>query len=512
MKRITLAVLVATLLISCQQKVKESIVQPAQSNHSFEVTYPNVKTSNHTLDLAYRIAIGDLFTNIQDYKSKLTGEVVPVIIAGIDYNNPWIRDAAINSWNGGSFIIPEIAENTLFSVIKENENGKLIMTGQYWDAMLWSTGAWNHYLVTGDKKFLKQAYKITKDALAFYEETEFDPSYNLFRGLAWSDGVAEYPEKYAQVNGQSGAFLWPKYNKDKVATNGYGIPMMSSYSNAIYYNAYQLAIKIADELGVEDSENWSGKAENLKKAINHYLWNDKIGQYSLYIDEDGVSEIQEALANSYAIMFGIADEKQTESIFKNMHVSAAGVTCGWPELPRFKKLNKDGMTFGRHNVTVWPHIQGMWADVAAKNKKSDVFSHELFTLAEHAVRDMQFSEIYHPISGERYGGMQMNNGEMCLWESTRRQTWAATAYIRMIYNGVFGIELSQQGIGFAPVVPEGVNNPKLTNLKYRNMLLNISVEGEGTKIKSFRVNGIDSDSAFISKDATGAQDVVIVLN
>ena len=221
--------------------------------------------------------------------------------------------------------------------------------------------------------------------------------------------------------------------------------------------------------------------------------------------------MEEALTNSYAVMFGIADDRQAESIFKNVHVSAAGVTCGWPELPRFKKLNKDGMTFGRHNVTVWPQIQGMWADIAAKNKKVDIFSHELFTLAKHAVRDMQFSEIYHPVSGERYGGMQMNNGKMVVWESTRRQTWAATAFMRMIYNGVFGIELSQQGVGFAPVVPEGLNNPKLTNLKYRNMLLNLSVEGEGTKIKSFKVNGIEFDKAFISKDATGAQNVVFVL-
>jgi len=488
MKRILVAISVAAILISCEPKPEKSVNQTARSNKSFEVVYPNIKTGNRTLDLAYRIAMGDLFTNIQDYQSKLTGEVVPVIIAGVDYNNPWIRDAAINAWNGGSFVIPEIAENTLFSVIKKQEDGKLIMTGQYWDGMLWTTGAWNHYLVTGDKEFLGQAYRVTRDALAFYEESEFDPAYNLFRGLGWSDGVAEYPAKYANTGGMSGAFLWPEYNKDKVATKGYGIPMMSTYANAIYYNAYRVAVKMADELGKEDTENWSGKAGNLKEAINKYLWNDNTGQYSLYIDEDGVCEIQEALADSYAIMFGIADEKQTESIFKNVHVSAAGVTCGWPELPRFKELNKEGMTFGRHNVTVWPQIQGMWASVAAKNKKSAIFSHELYTLAEHAVRDMQFSEIYHPVSGERYGGMQMSNGKMILWESTRRQTWSATAYMRMIYNGVFGIEVSQQGISFSPTVPEGINNPKLTNLKYRNMLLNVSIEGEGTKVKSCKVN------------------------
>ncbi len=511
MKKIIVAISVTVLLISCEHKAKKSVYQRAESNKSFEVSYPNLKTGNRTLDLAYRIAIGDLFSNIQDYESKLTGEVIPVIIAGVDYNNPWIRDAAINSWNGGSFIVPQIAKNTLFSVIKEQEDGKLIMTGQYWDAMLWTTGAWNHYLVTGDREFLEQAFRVTRDALAFFEETEFDPEYKLFRGLAWSDGVAEYPSKYANVNGQSGAFLWPKYNQDKIAEKGFGIPMMSTYANTVYFNAYQVAIKMADELSEEDTENWFEKARNLKEAINMQLWNNKTGLYNLYIDENGVCEIEEALANSYAIMFGIADENQTQSIFKNTHVSAAGVTCGWPELPRFKKLNKDGMTFGRHNVTVWPQIQGMWADVAARNRKSAIFEHELFTLAAHAVRDMQFSEIYHPVSGERYGGMQMNNGKMVLWQSTRRQTWSATAYMRMIYNGVFGIKLSQQGISFAPLVSEGISNPKLTNLKYQHMILNVSIEGSGTKIESFKVNGIKSDKAFISKNVTGTQNVIIIL-
>lgn len=31
-------------------------------------------------------------------------------------------DNAINSWNAGSFIVPDVSENTLYSVLKEDEN------------------------------------------------------------------------------------------------------------------------------------------------------------------------------------------------------------------------------------------------------------------------------------------------------------------------------------------------------------------------------------------------------
>ncbi|MCD6331750.1 MAG: hypothetical protein J7L89_00600 [Bacteroidales bacterium] len=58
--------------------------------------------------------------------------------------------------------------------------------------------------------------------------------------------------------------------------------------------------------------------------------------------------------------------------------------------------------------------------------------HELSNLADHAVRDMQFAEIYHPYTGEKYGGIQESNGELVQWSAANRQTWSATGYIRML--------------------------------------------------------------------------------
>jgi hypothetical protein len=509
MRKLLSSLLWIFVAISCSSPRSEAPIVE-KSDNSFNISLPVLLTGDPTLDLAFRIAVGDLFTNIQDYESKMTGEIIPVLIAGVDYNNPWIRDAAINSWNAGSFIVPEVSKNTLYSVLKEDENGLLRMTGQYWDAIIWSTGAWNHYLTTGDREFLKTAFEVTKTSLDYYEETEFNAEYNLFRGLGWSDGVAAYPKKYASTNMQSGAYLWPKYNKDKVSKPGYGIPMMATSTNCLYYNAYSVVQKMAEELGEKDEDHWSEKGLNLKTAINNNLWNEKTGVYSFYIDEEGVCELQEALGSAYAIMFGIASDSQIESIFKNQHISAAGVTCGWPELPRFK-TDKDGMSFGRHNVTVWPQIQGMWADVAAKNHEVEIFAHELFNLANHAVRDMQFSEMYHPVTGERYGGMQASGKEITLWESTRRQTWSATAYMRMIFSGLFGIGLNEKGIGFSPCIPTNLNEIRLTGMKYQDMLLNISITGNGTRIKSFKVNGLESEIPFISFDRKGLQSVEIVL-
>lgn len=53
------------------------------------------------------------------------------------------------------------------------------------------------------------------------------------------------------------------------------------------------------------------------------------------------------------------------------------------------------MSFGRHMGTVWPQIQGFWAEAAARAAHADVFGHEFFSLVAHAVRDKHFAEIYH---------------------------------------------------------------------------------------------------------------------
>jgi hypothetical protein len=135
---------------------------------------PSLKTDNGTIDDAYRIAIGDLVGNVQPFKSGLLDRPVPVILAGLDYGRPWTRDASINAWNGASLIMPQVARNTLVSVLDRTEGG-IRIGGQYWDCIVWATGAWHHYLYTRDREFLCLAFEATRNSLAYFEQTEFDP-------------------------------------------------------------------------------------------------------------------------------------------------------------------------------------------------------------------------------------------------------------------------------------------------------------------------------------------------
>ena len=286
--------------------------------------------------------------------------------------------------------------------------------------------------------------------------------------------------------------------------------MKALSTNCLYYNAYVTAGRMASELQVPPDPQWQVKADRLKRAINERLWDAQQGSYRFLIGPLGACDHQEGLGASYALLFGIADAAQAESIFRHQHVTPAGLPCGWPNLPRYDRPDK--LSYGRHMGTVWPQIQGFWAEAAARARKPVVFGHELFNLAAHAVRDRHFAEIYHPITGEVYGGLQENAGQgIILWKATSRQTWAATAYLRMVLCGLAGMRCEPAGVRFQPCVPPGISTVELRNVPYRALRLDITIRGTGTTVRRCTVNGQDSRDGFVAAPQTGLQQVTIAL-
>ena len=265
---------------------------------------------------------------------------------------------------------------------------------------------------------------------------------------------------------------------------------------------------MSEELKVPPDTNWKKKAKALKDAINQHFWMEDKGYYKYLVDPFGDCDHQEGLGHSFAIMFGIAGQEKADRIFKNQYVSNAGIPCIWPSFDRY--ISNYVKSYGRHSGTVWPHIQVFWAEAAALYGREDLFSHEFQRLKEYALRDSSFYEIYHPDTGEPYGGLQeglKNNSYP--WIPSKCQTWCATGFIRMVFMNIMGMHFEPQGIAFNPMMTEGVERIELKYLKYRKMSLNILIEGSGTKVAEFIINGELSDSFFIPADTLGEVNIYI---
>lgn len=467
--------------------------------------FPFLRTDNPQINTAFRLALSTLTANVQPFKDGLLEKEEPVLMAGMGYVTPWTRDAAINTMNGAGLIIPEVALNTLKSVLNTDENG-LFIDGQYWDKIIWTMGAWQYYLYNGDLDFLKASYEAVVNTLKLLERDEFDSRLNLFRGPAcYGDGVSAYPDIYAD-HGSDFILHFAKYKKELCEPVGFGMPMFALSTNCLYYYSYILADKMGEELGI--SPAFSEKAQKMYNAINRYFWNQEKGSYNYLYDKFGGCDYQEGLGLSFALIFGLADEEKTEKIFKNRQTSPHGIPCVYPTFPRYETPDKMG--FGRHSGTVWPHVQGFWADAAAAKGQKGEFEKELMLQTENALRYSQFAEVYHPIDGSIYGGRQEQGDGIREFPTLSFQTWSATAYIRNILFDLVGLKFSEKGIEFSPMGTESVCGIDLSGLRYRNATLNIRISGRGDKIKSFKCNGKES-SPFIPCDITGNAEIEIVI-
>ena len=192
-------------------------------------------------DAAWRVAVGDLAGNVVPFKDGLLERPCPVILAGLDYDTPWTRDAAINVWNAALLIPPTVARDTLLSVLQRTGDGVRI-GGQYWDAVIWIPGAWQYYLVSGDRRFLVTAYRAAVRSLEYLYATEYDAHDGLFRGPAvYGDGVAAYPDRYIPASGRSCILDWAAEHRDQ-SLPGQGIPMFALSTNCVYIAAYETCL------------------------------------------------------------------------------------------------------------------------------------------------------------------------------------------------------------------------------------------------------------------------------
>ncbi len=443
----------------------------------------NFNCDNEMINRAARIALGDIRSNYIPFQDGLLKEKKICVMAGIDYDTPWTRDTAINTVNAVAILNAEVAKNTMLSVLEEVD-GLIRVGGQYWDKVLWIIAADRYCDITCDADFRIFALEVADHTLSQMEKEEFDAEDGLFRGPAvYGDGIAAYPDRYTNTEKSfSGILEWPAENPDTRAKTGYGIPMKALSTNLAYYEAYLASAAMAEKAKSEQekAQIWKEKASALKDRINEHFWNEETGRYDYLFDQVGRCDYAEAIGLSFAILFGVADDKKTRQIIENTYISPEGIPVVWPAFSRYQKEETlpDGSRrkhYGRHSGTIWPHAQGFWALAMRKAGNGKGFDTEFMTMAERAVRDMQFAEIYHPDTGEIYGGLQELWNEIRLWDSCSKQTWSATAFWAMIFYGIAGIHYSEGEITVDPYLPEGINEATITGLPVGDCTVSIQI-------------------------------------
>ena len=462
---------------------------------------------------AYQEALDNLLrTNTIGYdakydKSGLLDPATGIVRAGGGYDQPWTRDASVNSWNATSLLSPALARNTLWAVVDKDAGGALRVQqdDQQWDQVVWATAAWHHYLVTGDTAFLADAYRTTANTLTIREHATtagYNAKYGLFTGASFfNDGIAGYPAPPADATESvsTGSMPWP----------GVASGMYLS-TNEVYYAAYVDAANMAEKLGRPGAEiaGYRTRANALKTAINAHFWNAKTGLYDYQLLADGSrGAYQEGTGLAFALLFGIANPAQARSIVANAREMTWGMPDTFPNWARYSDAQP-----GRHNAIVWPLVQGLWAKALAGQGNQSAFAAEVARLAKLAGGNSGYWEIYNGGTGVVDGGYQrLGDTVKFHWGSEPDQTWSATAFLDMIHTGLFGLTFTDRGLVFAPDLPAGWGDVTLRNLRYRDATLTIALHGAGTKVGSFTIDGRPAPGNAVPATLTGDHTVAITL-
>ncbi len=386
--------------------------------------------------------------------------------AGGDYDTPWTRDAAINTWNAGRFLAPQVARDTLLAVCTPDERGLPIIQpdSQKWDRVVWVIGAWQYWLATGDEEFLELARGITERSLAQLKCERYDETFGLYRGGSFfNDGIAGYPKELYEP-GMDSSFVGDHPKCDEI---------FCLSTNLLYCEA----LRIAARMGGGEAE-WLRFREKLRQKFRN---SDGSLRYILY--PDGRHDDSKELAGH---AFGVLFDVFGGEVLEHLDREKFGIPSIMPPFPGLFSRERPG----RHNNLIWPFLNGFYIRAAAKCGRIDAVEKELCLMTELFQED--FREIYSPYDGQPHGGWQLG-GDGCrghLWHSCRAQTWSATGYLGAIISGIFGVNPTETGLVLSPCVPEMLADSALYGLTLRDSELDIVLHGFGTQIERMTLDGV----------------------
>jgi glycogen debranching enzyme len=457
--------------------------------------HPRLRAASRPdLELLYDAALHNLLDVNTVWLDTEEGRVRG-IRAGSGYPDPWTRDATLNAWGAASVVAPELARSTLFAVCRRESGGcgrVIAQDNQWWDQIVWVLGAWQHYLATGDRDFLDEAFAVGRASIEILHRDRFRPRYGLYAGPSFlQDGISGYPAPPATTVEDSSFVL------DYSAAH----EIMCLSTNAIYAGAYRDLAAMAAELG-EDPVPYEARAAAVREAIDTRLWSPDRGTYGYFLHDNGELDLhQEAAGLAFAVICGV---RVDGAVLRSAHRQPRGIVNVWPHFPD----RYDDAKPGRHNATCWPMVMGLFGLAGAVAGRTDVVAENLNDIARLAAgTDNHFFEVYDAVDGTVNGGWQCGHQ----WDSVPDQTWSATSFLRLVHAGLLGLDARVDGLHLRAAVPSEFGELGIEGYRYRGATLDLLVTGAGG-VRAVSRDGkpVAPSEPLLAATATGHHEVVVV--
>ena len=240
--------------------------------------------------------------------------------------------------------------------------------------------------------------------------------------------------------------------------------------------AFECAFNILKCIG-EPAEHYKVLAAQMLEMIRNKYWNPTAGIFTSGPDGSVAfkDEVWETAGEEGAVwnIWGIASEEQKNLIMDNLEHKII-TPYGIPLMPGH--LEKTHLA-----RSVWTVYTTGYAVAAAELGKEEL----LVTLIAQQIRNAVFNKTFYEV-------YNADDGRAWRWPA---QTWNAIGYISLLLSGVFGLKKDIEGIWFEGFIPTVLSGIRIFNLRYVNMCLDVSSEGEG-KIVKMTLNGVEVKKIF----------------
>ena len=420
--------------------------------------------------------------NLSLEESENAVEADSTLRTGREWAGVWTRDVSYSTLLAMSHIQTEAAQKSLLR--KVDARGRIIQdtgTGGSWpvstDRIVWTVAAWELYQVTGDQAWLETIYPVVKRSLEDDLLTAYDPVTGLVKGessfLDWRE--QEYPRWMDPAD---------IYNSENLGTC------------CVHYRALRILAEMERRLGGSDAARYDAVADRLREGINRCLWLEDKGYYAQYLYGRQfltASPRSETLGEALAVLWDIATPEQAEKICANMAQQAFGTSCFFPNIPGIPPY---------HNDAMWPFVQAFWMKACAYAGNEKGVLHSIACIWRNAGLFLTNKENMVIYNGE-WQGTEINSSNML---------WCLSGNLSVVYSVLFGMQFQPEGLAFRPFVPKAMaGTRRLQCYPYRKALLDITLEGYGSGISAFYLDGQPA-AALIPGSLEGKHTVRIVLD
>ncbi len=434
--------------------------------------YPQLRSSNRLHNAIYNMGLDEMVNAVEPDTTLRTGK---------EWAGVWTRDVSYSIILSMSYLQPEASMISLRH--KVNANGRIIQdtgSGGAWpvssDRMIWAVAAYELYKVTGDRDWLEYIYPVIKNSL----DDDMDVTY-----------------KNGLVNGETSFIDWREQSYPKWMQTADIYASQAQSTNAVHVAALDVLSKIAAELGhADEAKTYADRARQLNENIQKRFWMADKGYMAMYSygrEFPILNPRSETLGQAFAIIYNQLPADRAASITQNVPVTPFGPAIFYPQI-------KDMPAY--HNNALWPFVASYW------------------TLANAAVGNEQgtlegFGSVFRPAAlfATNKENFVLDNGDIATELNSSNMLWSLSGNLALTHRILFGIRFETDGLHFAPFVPKALAEKRsLEGFTYRDALLNITVNGYGSKIKSFTVNGQQQADAIIPANAKGKLDIVIEMD